>query len=96
MAKMQNVPQQRQRPIIIMQHPKQKRRFRWQIVLLPLLFLITFKLFQKLDLSQNWLTFCDSIGIANKPRFTSLALTGLALIGIVLAIRILKNTSRRN
>jgi len=80
-----------QQPIIIRPpRPKVKRRFRWELLLVPLAILFAFWFLGAIATPTfTWQGVMDAIGVKNKPRYTMLAVLGVTVTAIVAIARIL-------
>lgn len=81
------VPPQWQVP----QRPRPRRkRFRWWLIWLPLVLAALVWIYNSIEIEFSWDELLDGWDIANKPRFTALAILGTLACCICAIVRVLR------
>jgi hypothetical protein len=93
MANVPRPPFQKQPVFVVQQPPPQKRRrFRWQIVVLPAAGAVGLWVFGTISVVAAWSALLSAMKIHDRDAFTHLFLAGLAVTGVVLLAKWLKST----
>jgi hypothetical protein len=70
--------------------PRQ-RRFRWGLVLIPLVCLLAAYVLKHIEPTLEWDDISNFLGVKNRGRYSMLAVLGLFLVGILAVIRIYRD-----
>ena len=72
--------------------PKRRRRFRWELFVgLPLLLLALIWIYNSIEIGFSWDELLDKWDIADKPRFTALAILGVLACCVCAIARVLRS-----
>jgi len=66
-----------------------EKHFRWSLVWVPLAVLAAVWLMNGVKPAGSWDDFMDAIGIANKPRYTAIAILGTLICSALIVARVL-------
>jgi uncharacterized membrane protein YbhN (UPF0104 family) len=87
-----NYYNQYQKPIIIRERtPDRKKRFRWEIVVVPAILIFFILFLREIEFAGTWNDFLNAIEIDDKRRFTQLFVLGVLACAICAIFKVLKN-----
>ena len=72
------------------------KRFKWLLVLIPLVIIAGLWLSKGMEPAQTWDQFMTRIGIKNRERYTELAVIGVLCVGVVAVIKVLRSSENEN
>lgn len=82
---------QQQPPIIVPPPRRKRRRFRYEILLFPVLIVTVLWLIFSVNISEIWNDFLDAIDIRDKKTFTHIAMVGIACCIVCFIARVLRD-----
>ena len=86
----QNMFNRNQRAVFVRPRRRRLRRFRWSLVVIPAVILLTIYVLKNIEIGFTWDELCSRWGINDIPRFTMLACCGVVAVAVVAIAKVLR------